>query len=224
MEIWQKYKFTQREVKIWELYKAFQQVSRKRGSFRKFLPESTDPRKSKYWKYFEETYRHFEKDPMFDAYSFVKAQFRNFPKGKEMWPAQLKTKAAIERYQEHKEAARMQDENSGTKRKIENLAATFKFLKNWWKRNDLEMDDYKSFFEPKTGEVLSEGMIYCIQNMISKYFIATSKHFNLAYSKLDPDLKWEIITPKELRSYKINLKLDTEAYAFAKELFNGEIE
>lgn len=223
MEIWQKFKFSGEEYKVWQIYKAYEFYARKRGDYRKYLPVKTDPRQGKNWKYFEQVHQNFAKDSMFDPYIFIEAQFRNVPRDKTIFPAQLKTKVAIQKYHDHREALKVRDNVDESKRIIENLASTFRLMKKWWKKNDLPMDSYREFFTKSDTEMMSEGMLYCLQGMISKYFMSVSKHFLREYEKLDPDIKWEIVQPKELRGYKIKLKLDNDAYSFAKEVFNGEI-
>lgn len=223
MEVWQKFKFNGEEYKVWQIYKAYEFHSKKRGDYRKYLPVKTDPRQGKNWKYFEAVHLNFEKDTVFDPFIFMEAQFRNVPKDKTVFPAQLKTKVAITKYHEHRDSIKVRDDDSETIRIIENLAATFKFMKKWWKQHDLPMDSYVQFFKKAPTETMSEGMLFCLQGMISKYFMSVSKHFLREYETLDPDMKWEIIAPKELRGYKVRLKLDEDAYSFAKEVFNGEL-
>jgi len=223
MESWEKYKFNGLEYKVWQVYKAYENQARKRGDFRNYLPTKEDPRASKNWKYFEQVLDNFSHDTFFDPFIFMEAQFRNLTKGETLFPAQLKTKSAVNKYNEHKESLKTRDTNSDSKAIMENLASTYRFLKKWWKNKDLPKDSYKEFFTRNDGELLSEGMLFCLQSMISKYFMAVSKHFNEEYGNLLSDMKWEIIPPKELRSYKIKLILDQDAYNFAKEVFNGEI-
>lgn len=223
MEVWQKFKFNGDEHQTWLIYKAYEFHARKRGDYRKYLPSKTDPRQGKNWKYFDQVHQSFSKDSMFDPFIFIEAQFRNAPKDKTIYPAQLKTKVAIQKYHDHREALKIRDEGSETKRIIENMAATFRFMKKWWKQHDLPIDSYKELFAKSETEMMSEGMLLCLQGMMSKYFMAVSKHFLREYEKLDPDVKWEVISPKELRGYKVKLRLDDDAYSFAKEVFNGEI-
>jgi len=223
IEVWQKFKFNGDEYKVWLIYKAYEFYSRKHGDYRKYLPIKTDPRQSKSWKYFEQVHQNFSKDFVFDPYIFIEAQFRNVPKNKTIYPAQLKTKIAVEKYKEHREVLKVRDKDNGTIRIIENLASTFKFMKKWWKQHNLSIDSYSELFAKNENEIMSEGMLYCLQGMMSKYFMSVSKHFLQEYEKLDSDVKWEIISPKELRGYKIKLKLDENAYSFAKEVFNREI-
>lgn len=223
MKIWEKFKFPARDQKIWELYTIFHKISKRRGAYRKYLPENSDPRNSKNWKYFAETWDNIKDDPALDIYMFIEAQFRNVPKGKAVWPAQLKTKTALTRYKEHRRASKIVDTVSQSEQIINNLANTFRFMKKWWKRNNLRMDDYEAFFRKAEGELISDGMNYCLQGLISKYFMSVSSNFLAEYKALDPDMKWEVIRPDELRAYRIKLKLDDDAYDFAKGLFKGEI-
>lgn len=223
MEVWQKWNFNLKEKSIWELAQAYHSYNKKRGLYRNFLPSKTDPRESKNWKYFEQVYTIFENDPTFDPYLFIEAQYRNIGKDKALYPAQLKTKKAIENYKEHRDNSKIIDRNSDTERILINLTDTYKFLKKWWKNNGLKIGDYESFFAIKDGEIISDGMSYCIQGMISKYFMAVSKTFNKYYYRLDPDIKWEIIPPKELKSYRVHLKLDEDAWDFAKDVFKDEV-
>jgi len=223
MEIWQKYNFDIADYKTWEIFRAYEFYTRKRKDFRHYLPAKTDPRESKNWTYFKQVYENFSKDSMFDPYIFMEAQFRNLPKGQTLYPAQLKTKLAITKYREHRESLKTKDVNTQTVKLIENLAATYRFLKKWWKQHDLPRESYKEFFTKEQDEMMSSGMLFCLQGMIGKYFMAVSKHFIAEYSKLDPDLKWEVIPPNELKGYKITLMLDQEAYNFAKEIFGDEI-
>jgi hypothetical protein len=223
MDIREKYKLNSAEYSVWQIYEAYTYQLKKRGDFKKYLPTKSDPRESKNWKYFELVHKNFDKDTMFDPYIFMEAQFRNVPKDKTLFPGQLKTKTAVSKYSDHKDSLRAQEPVSSSEKIMTNLANTFIFLKKWWARNNLPINSYKEFFEIKSGEMLSEGMLFCIQGMISKYFMATSKHFIEEYNKLDLDMKYEIIQPKELKSYKIKLLLDQEAYSFAKEFFKNEI-
>lgn len=223
MEIWEQFKFNGTEYKIWQIYIAYELFAKKRNDFRKYLPIKSDPRENKNWKYFEQVYLNFSKDAMFDPYIFIEAQFRNTPKDKTIFPAQLKTKTAINNYKEHREALKIKDYIGESKAIMENLANTFRFLKKWWKKNDLPLDSYEEFFRPKNSELMSEGMLFCLQSMISKYFMSASIHFNKEYNKLDQDIKAEIIEPKDLKVYKMKLFLDKEAYDFAKQIFKNEI-
>lgn len=223
MEVWQKYRFNGEEYKVWQIYKAYEFHAKKRKDYRRYLPVKSDPRQAKNWTYFEQVYQNFSKDSMFDPYIFIEAQFRNVPKGRTIYPAQLKSKVAVERYKEHREALKVNDTDSQTKRLLENLANTYRFLKKWWKQHDLPRDSYNEFFTKAEGEMLSEGMLFCLQGMISKYFMSVSRHFLREYNGLDPDIKWDIITPNDLKGFKIKLMLDKDAYSFAKEIFDGEI-
>jgi hypothetical protein len=223
MEIWQEWSLTLREKKIWDLASIYHSFNKKRGSFRNFLPTKSDPRESKNWKYFEQTYLNFESDPTFDPYIFMEAQYRDLKKGEILYPAQLKTKTAINKYQEHRNNKKVIDSSTDTERILINLTSTYKFIKKWWKNNNKEFGDYESFFKVAEGEIISDGFSYCIQGMISKYFISVSRTFNKYYSSLDPDIKWEIIPPKDLKSYRIALKLDEDAWDFAKDIFGNEV-
>jgi hypothetical protein len=155
----------------------------------------------------------------------MEAQFRNLGKDKIIFPAQLKTNVAAEKYREHREALKIKESGTTTKteRIMTNLADTFIFLKKWWLKKDLKKHDYSSLFAKNNGEVISEGMYLCLQNMISKYFMAVSKHFLREYNQLDSDMKYEIIEPEELENFRVRLKLDSFAYDFARETFKGEI-
>jgi hypothetical protein len=224
METWEKYKFTKLERSAWFIWVAYRLQCQRRHSFKRYLPEETDPRESKYWKYFEEVATVFAKDTMFDPHIFMEAQFRGLPKGHLIYPAQLKTKAATERYQEHKEAIKAKANSTGSSEAIMlNLAATYKFFKKWWKQHGFPRESYAEFFTRKENEMLSDGMLFCLQNMISKYFMATSIHFNNEYEKLDADIKLTIIDPIELKGYRVALILDSEAYLFARQTFKNEI-
>jgi hypothetical protein len=225
MEIFQEYNFNSKEIKIWEIFEAYKKFCNKAGYFMKFLPTKTDPRESKNWKYFESVFERFKKDSVFDPYIFIEAQFRNLEKGKIIFPAQLKTNIAVEKYKEHRESLKIKEEGTTTitEKIMTNLANTFMFLKKWWSNKELIKHDYGSFFKKKDGEIISEGMYLCMQNMISKYFMSVSKHFLREYNKLDSDIKYEIIELKELENFRVRLKLNSYAYEFAKEIFKGEI-
>lgn len=223
MKIYEQFSFSKKDYEIWQIYKAYEFYAKKNGDYRKYLSSKNDPRKHKNWANFESVFDRYEKDTSFDPFIFMESQFRNVQKGKTIYPAQLKTTAAEKRYHSHRDAVKISDTSNKTEQIIQSLAATFKFLKKWWKQNNFQMDDYASFFSKDPGELISTGMAFCMQGMISKYFMATSRHFNKEYNDLDVDYKWEVITPNDLKSYRISLKLDEEAYDFAKELFNGEI-
>lgn len=223
MEIYERFDFTKKDYEVWQIYKAYEHYAKKNGDYRKYLSTKSDPREHKNWQHFEAVYELHDQDPTFDAHIFMEAQFRNMTKGKTIYPAQLKTKSAENRYIEHREAIKAKDVTTNTDQIIHSLASTFKFFKKWWKQNGLLMDDYASFFAKDSTEMISTGMAFCIQGMISKYFMSVSTHFIREYKDLDPDYKWEVVTPQELKSYRIALRLNEDAYSFAKELFNGEI-
>ncbi len=92
-----------------------------------------------------------------------------------------------------------------------------------WKQNNLPKDSYAEFFRPEENEMMSKGMLFCLQGMISKYFMAVSIHFNREYNKLDGDYKGEVIDPKELENYRVKILLDKYAIDFARNVFVNEI-
>lgn len=225
IEMFQKFNFNGKDCRVWEIYEVFKSFCNQRKCFMNFLPTKTDPRENKNWKYFEEVYNKHCKSSVFDPYIFIEAQFRDLPKDKILFPAQLKTKVADVKYEEHRNALKIKESSfiSDTEKIMTSLTNTMIFLKDWWKRKRLVKYDYVSFFKKNNGEVISEGMSFCMQGMISKYFMSISEHFNREYNRLDEDMKYEIIEPEELTNYRVKIRLDEYAYKFAKEIFKDEI-
>ena len=222
-DVAKKFNFTFKEKRIYELAQEFMLFNRNRGDFRKYLPDKKDPRESKYWVYFERLYDLLGKKDDFDMYIFLEALYRSEDKQKILYPQQLLSKNAIIKYKEHKENKQQLNVNSTTEVIMLNLTNTKKIINRWWRKNNKNKEDYESFFAPKENDFLSDGMVYCIQGKISKYFMSISKTFNKYYMLLDNDVKSEIITANELKKCRLDVKLDQYAWSFAKEIYGKEV-
>lgn len=237
-EIWTD--LTQEEKKVYHLYEAFQKRTNKMGNFVKWLPAATAKqcynydrdgkypgdkiRDSKNWKYFEEVCKIFESHSDFDEEIFMDSVFIHVYKEKKIYPAQLRTKKIVEFYKEYRMKLKMTDRSSDEKKMMEDLAATYKYIKRKVKKDELDVRDIYTFFNStEDNNIISDGLKSCILEMISPYFMAISKSFNIAYKRTDKDIQDEIIDLDKLNNLRGLVKMKTRVYSFAKKIFKEEI-
>ena len=229
-----------KEKKIYHLYEVFQNRTNRRGVVTKWIPQASRKsvadydqtgeypgdfiRNSKNWKYFEETYEMFEEDQNFDEQIFIDSVFRNIPKTKRIFPAQLRTKKIIQQYKDYRMKLKMTDQVSTEKRIMRDISNTYKFISRKMNKKKLDANDLNNFFtDVKDNNIISEGIFFCIQEMISPFYYSISKSFEDAYSELDQDVRDEIIDGERLLDLRMLIKLKKFTYNFAKELFGRDI-
>ena len=179
-------------------------------------------RESKNWVYFSEFWEIVKNDENFDIDIFMDSVFRNLPKGKSIFPSQLRTKKTIENYKEYKMALKMSDKVSDEKRMMTDLATSYKFIKR--KIGDVNEESLALFFNNiKDNNVISDGVFFCIQNMISPFYLVISKSFEMAYFSLDNDVKEEIMDEDRFMKIRALVKLKTPVFKFAKKIFGDDI-
>lgn len=237
-EIWSD--LDQEEKKAYHLYEAFQKQTNKLGLKQKWLPQATAKscydydrdgkypgdkiREAKNWRYFVETCEIFQNYPDFEPEIFVEAVFRTLMKGQRVYPAQLRTKKAIDAYNEYRMKMKMTTSISDEKRMMEDIANTFKYIKKKIKKDEIDTNDlYRFFNEVEDNNVISEGIRSCILEMISPFYFSISKSFRIAFNNSDQDIKDEIISEQKLNNIAALVKMKTHAYKIAKKLFGNDI-
>ena len=59
--------------------------------------------------------------------------------------------------------------------------------------------------------------------MISPYYLAVSKSFEIAYLAADKDIQDEIMTIDNLDTYRALVRIKTRIHSFAKKVFGDDI-
>lgn len=181
-------------------------------------------RNSKNFKYFEEVWDMYKNDPNFDIMIFIDSVFHNITPGKKIYPAQLKTKRAYNDYKQYRMKMKLGEKIGPSKQIMEGLASTYKLISRKLDKKKLSEDDLNRFFnEVEDGEVISPGMFYAIQEMISPFYMSVSKSFRKAYFNADPDIQQEIIDEDKLENLKALVRLKSRVHGFAMKLFGSDI-
>lgn len=226
------------EKQAYRIYEAFQKHTNKRGIKNKWLPSvyvksapneerdemrPADPiRQSKDWKYFIECWQIYMEDESFDANNFMDAVFRNMGSSEKIFPAQLKTKKVKDQYHAYRMKLKMTTQISGEKKMMQDIATTYNFIRN--RIGSCNYQDLWSWFhDVKPGQYISDGVLCCIQEMISPFYFTLSKSFIKAYYELDKDIQEEIISMQDFAHLQSLVKIKTPVYKFIKELFKDDI-
>jgi hypothetical protein len=226
------------EKQIYHLAESFERRTKKQGEFTHWIPSAETKscynferdgkhpgdklRESKNWAYFSDVWEIVKDDPNFDIDIFMDSVFRNLPKDKQIFPSQLRTKRVLENYKEYRMALKMSDKVSDEKKMMEDIATTAKFIKR--KIGEINSQSLTSFFNDiKDNNIISEGIFFCIQEMISPFYLVVSKSFEEAYNNLDKDIKDEIMDEDRLMTLRTLVRLKTPVYRFAKRVFDEDI-
>jgi hypothetical protein len=237
-EIWTD--MTQDEKATYHLAEAFQKHTKDRGEVMQWIPSAEAKqcynyerdgkypadkiRESKHWPYFMETWEIFKDDENFNADMFIDAVFSRLRKGRRIFPAQLRTKTALANYKEYRMKMKMSKTISTEKKMMQDLASTYKFIRMRLGIDKLSETDLDYFFSHvKDKNILSDGIVCCIQQMLSPFYMVISKAFMKAYLNLDRDVQDEILGPGDYENLRILVKLKTPVYGFAKKVFGDDI-
>lgn len=181
-----------------------------------------DPRSINKWDAFQKLYNKFKDDGFFNIYWYVKAQLIHMPKDRSLWPHQLLTQKAEKNYFEYCENRKIVVKSDKTLDMMSALAQDKKLIKEWFKDNNTV--SYTKLFEHiPAGLLISDGIFYAIQGILSICFLAISRTFLKTYKDLDIDVQQEIAETDQLVLIRNKLKSDKRAYAFAKRVFGDEI-
>ncbi len=237
-EIWED--LTYDEKKTYRLFEEFQKACQNRGSVMKWIPSASSKsyptydrdgkypgdkiRESKNWKYFCEVWETYKDDQNFDPHVFIDAVFRRLGAGKTISPAQLRTKANYEYYKEYRLKLKMTEKVSDEKQIMTDLANTYALIQRKLEKKELTAKDFDHFFNHvKDNNVISEGIFFCIQEMISPYYYCMSKSFRSAWKSLDQDIRDEISEEDRLYTISAIVKSKTRVYGFMRKLFGEDI-
>lgn len=214
--------FSLHEKKAYEIAQVFQNETRKRGDVRIWLPNDSEAiRKSKNFKWFLETWDKYKDEQNFDAYIFIESVFKGLKDGDKIFPAQLKTKKAYEKYREHKMSLKMTKKISTDKKILGDIYQTFKFLRT--KIEEVNYENLRNVFFNAGDNYISDGVFYAMQNMLSPFYLSVSRSFHEVYEELDLDIKQEIIDKEDLISIGAFIRMKEEIYDFNKKLFKDDI-
>lgn len=232
------------ERKAYKLYECFQKKMLDRGDKRKFLPSASSKfsdrdqylidegemypadkiRNAKNFKYFLEVIHMYEDQETFDPYLFIEAVFRRIGKHERIYPAQLKTKANQQYYKDFRVKSKMSSEVSQEKQIMIDIMNTYKTICRRLGKDVLTFEDLYSFFnDVKDNNVISEGILFCIQEMISPFYFTVSVSFEEAWINLDQDIKDEIMSEDKYNNIRGVVNLKTRLYNFNKKLFGKDI-
>lgn len=236
-EIWQDLSYD--EKMAYKLADEFSRQSRKVGNPRKWIasaeskvrihPDSDERpadkiRNSKNFKYFLDVWDMYKSDQNFDINIFIDSVFRNVPRGTSIYPAQLRTKKTYNNYKEYRMRLKMSERVGSIKRIMEDLVRTYKTISRKMDKKMLTEDDFYTFFnEIKEGSLISDGMLFAMQDMLSPYYLAISKSFRKAYFNADKDIQDEIIDKDKLENIKSLVRLKTRVHGFAMRIFGKDI-
>lgn len=228
------------ERSIYYIAEAYEELAKSKKDFRKFLPSAESKtlphpdsgerpadkiRNHKNWQYFEKVWDRFKYDQSFDASIFVEAVGRHLPKDRQLYPAQLATKKNFDYYLEYRESIKIDtSEKDDTKRIMEGIVQSYKLIARKIGVKKLTKQDIYDFFnKPKDGMILSEGLLFCMQQMISPYYFSVSKSFISAYTNSDKDIQDEILPLDRLKDMHSLTKVKPKIYEFLKKIFEEDI-
>lgn len=234
MDIWSD--MTSEERSIYYIAEAYMKFAKSRGDFRKHIPSArvrtiTDEdhpadkiRNHKNWKYFEKVWERFKNDQSFDPEIYLESISRHLYKDQQIYPAQLATRKNIDNYIEYRQSLKLTTNTDDTKRVMEGITQTYKLISRKMGVSKLSREDLYNFFNtPKDNSIVSEGVLFCIQQMISPYYYAVSKSFLTAYRNSDKEIQDEILPLDRLKDMSTLVKSKTRIYSFVKKIFGEDI-
>lgn len=181
-------------------------------------------RNHKNWQYFQRVWEKFKYDQAFDPVMYIESVARKLPKDKFIFPAQLATKKNMESYIEYRRSQKIGSKVDDTKRIMTGVTQTYKLISRKMGVTKLSKDDLYNFFNtPKDNNILSEGFLWCMQEMISPYYFSVSKSFIHAYKNTDPDIQEELLPKDRLKDMAVLVRSKTRVYDFVKKIFGEDI-
>lgn len=236
-EIWSD--LTYDEKMAYKLADEFAKSARKIGMHRKWIasaeskvnihPDSDERpgdkiRNSKNFQYFVDVWEMYKSDQNFDISIFIDSVFRNLPRDKKIYPAQLRTKRIYNNYKEYRMRLKMSERVGSVKRIMEDMVRSYKTISKKVGKKELTDEDLDRFFnEIPDGQLVSEGLFFAMQEMLSPYYLAVSKSFRKAYFNADKDIQEEIIDKDKLENIKALVRLKTRVHGFARRIFGKDI-
>jgi len=181
----------------------------------------TDPRKHQHWEAFEKLYEVVKDDSHFNMRWYVKSQIIHLGKNKTIWPHQLLTQKAMRNYFEYIQNRKIVVDSD----KIEDIRYALtqdkKLFQEW--TDDHPGQDYNDFFgNIPDGLIMSDGVYYAIQGMLSLFFLSISKTFMGMYKDLDIDIQEEIASRGKLLVTRDKIRTNEKLKIFAKKTFEDE--
>ncbi len=235
-EIWADMSLDERST--YYIYEAYQKFMRNRGDSKKYLstaeaksfphPEEGYPadkiRNHKNWAYFTKVWERFKHDQAFDTDIFMESIAKHLPKSSCLYPAQLSADKYFKGYIEYRKSLKIRSHTDDIKRVMSGIVQTHKLISRRVGSKELSLEQLYNFFnKPKDNNILSEGLLLCIQEMISPYYFAVSRSFLAAYRDSDIDIREEILEIDRLKDMAMLVKAQTRVYSFVKKIFGEDI-
>jgi hypothetical protein len=225
-EIYQKYNFTNEDIKIYLLAKQYEYIARGNKQFVTLFKKDEDPRTARFWNAFKKCYNEVLKGRNIDSSVYFAAQFRTDTK--KYIPNYLSTKSSYIAYKKYLalyKQEQIMDEIS-EREKCQQLYKTKRFINKWLIDNEYPEDSYKAFFEYK--ENFDDEMPYCYRFVsnytVSRLFLVISKSFGEVYKELAPDIQNEFLTPDEKKRYKLIMINNQTVLNFAHHTLGNEVD
>lgn len=223
------------ERSTYYIAEAYMKFAKSRGDFRKHIPSArvktiTDERPAdkirnhKNWKYFQKVWERFENDQAFDADIYLESIARHLPKAQMIFPAQLATKKNIKDYLEYRQSLKLTSHADTTKQIMEDVMQTYKLISRKIGTTKITREQLYDFFNTtKDNNIISEGLLFCIQEMISPYYYSVSRSFLTAYKNSDKEIQEEIKPLDRLKDMSLLVKSNDRVYSFVKKVFGEDI-
>ena len=176
--------------KILELVRIY--IKHKRKKTFKFRNLSTI-KKSKDWKYFEDTINNFSNNEEWDSYKYIATLFEEYG---DVWPAQLPTNKSWKIYLDNRDRF----EKNITKEVVLELLLTYKSVKNYCKKYNNDVIDYSMYLTKERDKIL-RGNINPLLFLFCKdfYVIFTEEEINKIFPNNINNKKMSIIYNNDVR-------------------------
>jgi hypothetical protein len=231
---------TQDERNTYYIAEAYMRFAKSRGDHRKHLPTveakncpdydrdgiypADKIRNHKNWQYFERVWENFKHDQSFDPEIYLESISKHLAKNQQIYPSQLATKKNIQNYKSYRQSIKIRSNTDDVKRVMTGITQTYKLISRKMGLSKLTKEDLYSFFnEPKDGSLISDGLLFCMQEMISPYYFSVSKAFLRAYKNSDKDIQEEIISLDRLKDMAVLVKTNSRIYTFVCQVFGDDI-
>lgn len=185
------------------LAKIYLQTMRK-YTFR--IPNIEFIKKSKWFYYFEKTIEKYNKEKEWDAKAYVEFLFEHYDK---VYPTQMLDENKWKDFVDNRFKYEQVNDDVII---AQYLLNDYKYIKNWFKKNNKEFN-LKEFFEDKRTK------FFLKRNIISPYTLSILKNFLEFYENLTLNEKIDIINPKDIIIKQMMVKKNKKIYNKLKEIY-----
>lgn len=221
-----KFKFSDRDKSIYNLYLTFQKYYQKYfNNVKNFMPKNTDPRKTRSWKSFEFLQQVVERYEQVIPEKFILAQI--------LWckeksasgvcnPSFISSERAIDRYEwflKYGERLINEDNIDNTETYIEIIKQNAIFLFKEMKIGKFKT--YREMFLHKKG-IYPNICSWVMFSKIDNIFLSISRTYYEIYNTLDADVKDSVPDPKTFVDLKRRMMLNPKLRSVCKQVFKNE--